>query len=128
MCICCYSYYMKAVLLKLKKLLRLAKSFFPTSLPKGVTEFHAWADDIIDLSGAPDNDSVKFALATNILHASPTAAIKPKFHYILLMKKAMANQVASHIINETKARQENEREEERLKRLKEQDEPKILPK
>lgn len=118
---------MKDLLLKLKRLLKLAKSLIPTSLPKGVTEFHAWADDIIDLSGAPNNDSVKFALATNILHASPTSAIKAKFHYILLIKKAMANQVASHVINEAKAKQETEREQERQKQIEAQNGPKILP-
>lgn len=117
---------MKTAILKLKRLFRLMRSLIPTSLPKGVTEFHSWADDIIDLSGAPNNDSVKFALATNILHAGQTSAIKPKFHYILLMKKAMANQVASHIMNEAKAKQETEREQERQKQIEEQNGTKVL--
>jgi hypothetical protein len=80
----------------------------PSPLPVGVTEFHAWADKVIEAAGAPNNDSVKFALATMILHAGPQDAEKPLSYFILSLKKSMANQVAAGIMQELKAKQQAE--------------------
>lgn len=97
---------MKAVLNKLKRKVRMFKAGFKTPLPKGVAEFHAWADDIIDLAGAPNNDSVKFMLASAIPHTGPQDGVKAKKFFVLTLQKAMANQVAYGVIQELKAQQE----------------------
>lgn len=97
---------MKAVINNIKRKVRLLRARYGSSLPKGVTEFHVWADDIIDLAGAPNNDSVKFMLASSIPHTGPQDARKPKMFYILTLQKAMANQVAYGVIQELKAQQE----------------------
>lgn len=77
----------------------------PSPLPKGVTEFHAWADEIIAIAGVPNNDSTKFGLAVSITHLGPTDARKPKQHFIDTLHKGAATQIAFHIMDELKAKQ-----------------------
>lgn len=78
----------------------------PARLPVGRTEFEEWAKSIIDLSGAPDNDSTRFALASMILHASPDKSNVPKQEFVSKLQKFMSNQVAAAIMQELKAKQE----------------------
>lgn len=75
------------------------------ALPKGITEFHAWADDLITLAGVPNNDSVKFALAVSITHLGPTESHKSKKHFISVLQKGAATQIAFAIMDELKAKQ-----------------------
>ena len=89
----------------IKRLVRHALSFIPTKVPTGITEFHAWAEDIIDLAGAPKNDSVKFSIAAMVPHSNSQDAYKPKRYYVLTLMKAMANQVAYAIVQELKTKQ-----------------------
>lgn len=82
----------------------------PTRLPAGIAEFDAWANDVIQLAGAPNNDSVKFSLAVMILHAGQDEDALPKNLFAKRLRKAMANQVVSQIINDLKAKQDAEQE------------------
>ena len=77
----------------------------PSPLPRGVTEFHTWADEIIGLAGVPNNDSTKFGLAVSITHLGPTEANKPKKHFIDILHKGAATQIAFAIMDELKAKQ-----------------------
>ena len=88
------------------KLFKHLLSFFPSALPSGLAEFHKWADEVIHLAGAPNNDSVKFAVATMILHADSTAAFKPKHFFVKSLKKSMANQVAAGLMQDLKQKQQ----------------------
>jgi len=94
------------------KYLNLLLSFFPRPLPLGKSDFYTWSDRIIDLSGEfADRDSMRFALASNLLHLGPQVAYKPDQYFIKSMKKAAANQVASYVFQEIKLNQQKAAEE-----------------
>jgi len=92
---------LNAIKLSLKKL----RNFFPSPVPQGVTEFAEWSTDIITVYGFPDNDSVRFALATMILHSGPTAAYLSKRYFALMVKAGAAKQVASQVFQDIKQKQ-----------------------
>lgn len=90
---------------KLKSFKLYLQALRPSPLPQGISEFNDWATDIIRLSGAPDNDSVRFALAAMIMHLESTTASKPKLFFALALRKGAANQVAHAIMMDLKAKQ-----------------------
>lgn len=87
-------------------------SFFPTSLPIGMTAFDQWATSIIKLSSLPDNDSTRFGLAASILHLDSTQDRKAKRFFVKLMNKGAANQIASGVMQELKEKQQRLAKEE----------------
>jgi hypothetical protein len=97
------------------KFLRKLLAYRATPLPFGVTEFEAWASDIIYLFDLPDNDSIRFSLASTIMHY-PSAnkentkafAKAPKAFFGNMIRKTAANQVAGFIMQELKAKQQAE--------------------
>lgn len=101
---------MKALLLKIKKFVHLFRAMFPSALPNGMSEFDTWANDIIDLYNFPNNDSIRFALASMIMHSGPTDAYKSKFYFSLMIKSSMAKQIAGAQFQEIKNRQKAEQE------------------
>lgn len=82
------------------------RSFFPRQLPVGLSEYETWSASIIKAYDLPDNESVRWALANMILHTAPTACDKPGRYYGRSALKSMANQVAAHVIQELKIKQE----------------------
>lgn len=89
-----------------KKFFRKLSFFFPTRLPNGMTEFETWAKDIIDTYNLPDNPSVRFAFASQILHSGATEAYRPKRYFVLLTLKGMSNQIAHGVMQDLKAKQQ----------------------
>lgn len=91
----------------MKLLCKRILSYIPTPLPVGLTEFHAWADSIIELAGEfADRDSLKWALASNILHyKSNSISSVPKAFFVSSLRKAAANQVASQVFTDIKEKQ-----------------------
>lgn len=81
------------------------RNYFPSAVPQGIAEFDTWSSSIIRTYGFPDNDSVRFALATMILHSGPTAAYASKRYYALMVKAGAAKQVASQVFTDIKQRQ-----------------------
>jgi len=94
-----------AVLSKIRKSALKLKNLLPTALPRGMTEFESWASSIIDTYDFPNNDSVRFALATMILHSGPTDAYKSKHFFSLCVKASMAKQIAGGAFQDIKTRQ-----------------------
>lgn len=91
--------------LQLKRFL----SYFPSNLPVGITEFDAWADSIIELSGQfASIDSMKFALASMIIHADAKQSSVPKNNFVKALRKSAANQVASQVFQDIKTKQQAE--------------------
>lgn len=84
----------------------------PGVLPQGVTAFNTWADSIILHYGLPDNDSVRFMLATMILHAKEDACYLSKEYFAKRALKSAANQVAAGVMQDLKAKQEAKIKEE----------------
>lgn len=96
--------------MKLKRLYNYVRSYFPSRLPVGLTEFNAWADEIIDLTGQiADSESMKFVICTSIMHLPATAASVPKQFFVKTLRKTAANQVGGYIFQEIKASQEKRR-------------------
>lgn len=85
-------------------LLRIKLSF-PTKLPQGVQEFEAWASQIIKAYGMPDNDSVRFAIASSILHLSSTDSHRPPAYFGKVLVKGAASQVALGVMEDLKNKQ-----------------------
>lgn len=83
---------------------------FASPLPIGITDFNTWADDIVDLYDLPNNDSIRFTLASIILNVKETEAFKPKHDFFLLIRTAMAKQVASQVFYDLKMKQKAEQE------------------
>lgn len=83
--------------------------YFPSALPVGVTSFKSWADSIIDgygLAKLADRDSMTFVLANVILSLDTKVAYVSKRSMALRLRKAAANQVASHVFQQIKERQQ----------------------
>lgn len=87
------------------KLLKRLRALLPSKLPQGMSEFDAWADDILDIYNLPNNDSTKFALATAIMHIGATECYKPKEYFGRTLLKGAATQIAYAKMNEMKERQ-----------------------
>ncbi len=91
--------------MKLKNLYNKLLFRFPTKLPIGATEFEKFYKSIVQTYDFPDNDSVRFALATMILHAREDMAYTPKFWFVKRLIKGAANQVASQVFTDMKIKQ-----------------------
>jgi hypothetical protein len=77
-------------------------------LPIGVTEFHEWADRIIDSAGLPaEREDQKYVLASMVLHdLKPTDHAMNDGFFISKLRKVATNQVVHQIMNEIKAAKE----------------------
>lgn len=88
------------------KLLKQVLSYIPVRLPVGLTEFNAFADDIISLTGPiADEESMRYVIATNIINLGPQRSHVAKNYFVRTMVKGAANQVASHVFQQIKQRQ-----------------------
>jgi hypothetical protein len=91
----------------MKRLLKILLSYFPTKLPVGLTQFEAWATDIMDITGrVADEESMRFVLASELLHSDAKKGSVPKNYFASRMRKLAANQVAGYVLQEIKAKQE----------------------
>lgn len=99
---------MKNVLNKIKKFAKQVRGLFPSALPTGLTAFNEWADDIAATYFMPtqDKDSIKFSLASIVMHLGPTAAYRSKFYFALVLHAGAAKQVAGAAFYEIKTKQQ----------------------
>ncbi len=88
--------------LRLKRLLRLFRSYFPSQLPQSGQGMDLFIADILDLAQLPDNSSFKTAIATQIMHVGPDSSRVAKRSFIIALQKAIANQLAYEIIQREK--------------------------
>lgn len=91
----------------MKRLLRQLLGFIPEKLPTGVGAFDAWVDALIDTYTMPTSDrpSIRFVLASIIMHLGPRSAFKSKFYFYLMLHSSATKQVAGQIFYETKEAQ-----------------------
>lgn len=90
----------------MQALLDLILSYVPRNLPNGMSQFNTWSDRIIRMTGPlADVESMRYVLASNILHLGPQASSAPDRYFIRAMKKGAANQVASAIFQDIKLKQ-----------------------
>jgi hypothetical protein len=72
------------------------------ALPLGVTDFHTWSDRIISGACIPGAtpESIKFALADQLLHLGPTVDFESDLYFIKCLRKFAINQVADSMRHE----------------------------
>jgi len=90
----------------MKLLLKRLMSYFPSPLPVGMSQFNTWSDSIIELSGPyADADSMKFAVASMIMHLGAQRSSVPKNFFVKSLRKTAANQIAGQVFQDIKQRQ-----------------------
>lgn len=95
-----------SVINKLKVLFQLWRGYFPSPLPQGRSEFESWSQSIIDIyKPSADDLSIKFALATMLLHLEPSQSDVPKRYFAKRLRKAAAAQVGATLLHEIKENQ-----------------------
>lgn len=76
---------------------------FPRPLPcLGMTDFDRFCDDIFNVYDLPSLPSYRQAIASMVMHLSPTTAYKSPMYFAFAVKKAMANQLAYEKIQQLK--------------------------
>jgi hypothetical protein len=89
------------------RLIKRIRSYFPSKLPVGLPQFDAWVAEIIELSGQfADETSMRFVLASELLHSDAKKGSVPKNYFVSRCRKLAANQTAGYILQEIKAEQE----------------------
>ena len=98
---------------KLAKLTRQLLGFIPTLLPQGASEFSAWADNIANTYTLPtqDKESLKFVLASLLMHLPPNASHRSNYYFVVAIRAAAAKQVAGAAFYEIKETQKRLAEE-----------------
>jgi hypothetical protein len=72
-----------------------------------MSQFDIWSADIIALSGKyADDDSMRFAIASMIMHLGPQRSSVPKNYFVRSLRKGAANQVASQVFQDIKNKQQ----------------------
>lgn len=90
----------------MKLLLKRILSYLPSKLPTGLSEFEAWVKSIMELTGQiADETSMKFALASILIHADAKHGSLPKKYFVNRLVKSAANQVASQVFQDIKTQQ-----------------------
>lgn len=108
------SYLRKAkmeTLLKVKEVVTnlyiLLRSYVPRRLPVGLSEYEVWSDRIATLAGnLADKDSIRFVLASQIMHLGPQRSSVSDQFFIRSLRKGAANQVASQVFQDIKQKQQ----------------------
>lgn len=107
---------LKSLLQQLKLLPKRLLSRIPTRLPVGLIQFENWTKEIIELSGQfADETSMKFVLASELMHSDAKKGSVPKHYFVSRCRKLAANQTAGYILQEIKAAQEKLKAEEAAK-------------
>lgn len=87
----------------MKQLLNQLLSKLPRKLPVGVTQFNTFCDRIIALAGPyADKDSMRFAIASVIIHSDATRSRYSDSYFLERLRKSAANQVASQVFQDIK--------------------------
>ena len=77
-----------------------------------MTQFEAWSESILELSGPmADRDSMLFAVASILIHADSKYGSLPKSYFVNRLRKSAANQVASQVFQDIKVKQQKLAEE-----------------
>jgi len=97
----------RQLLSKPRQLLKKLLSYLPSKLPTGKTQFDAFAADLIALSDFQvDETSMRFAIASMLIHAPSDSGSLSKNYFVKRLRKSAANQVASQVFQDIKAAQD----------------------
>jgi len=88
-------------------------SYFPTKVPTGKTEYQAWNDSIIELTGPlADKDSLTWVIASEVMHLPAGTDKVAKNYFVRRIKKGALTQVASQIMLDIKLKQQEKAAQE----------------
>lgn len=83
---------------RLKKLILRVRGIFPSALPKGLSDFNIFAEDIFNTYDFPNHPSYRHAIATMIMHLHPLCHKKSKAFFARGIRKSQANEVAFEVL------------------------------
>jgi hypothetical protein len=99
---------------RIKALYAKIRSYFPSKLAVGMTEYEEWLESTVNLAGNfADKKSLDWALSTMILHAPSDKDSISKQYFVKRLRKGAANQVASQKIQDIKAAQDAQQAEQK---------------
>lgn len=90
----------------MKHLWTRTTGLFPTRLPTGLDEFEKFTTNILTAYKIPDMPGYRQAIATMIMHLSPTTDKKSKLYFAKAVRKAQSNQIAYQVIQKIREEQE----------------------
>lgn len=95
-------------MLKLRRVLKILKSLFPSLLPVTGQALDAFCADVIELGGWPDNDSFRHAIAAQLQHLGPETIMKPKIYFVRITRASIVKQNAYALMAELKEKQKKQ--------------------
>ena len=94
---------------RLKQILTMVMAYVPKRLPETPAAYTAWEQGILDAGGFPVNDSFRHAIATQVLHLTPSVHVKSQMFFVNNLRRSIANQVAFSVIQDTKGPKPDEK-------------------
>lgn len=91
-----------SLITKIKRPIRRALCRVKKRLPIGVTQFDKMCDNFFATYDIPDNDSMRRALATMIMHLPPDRCRASQHYFATALYKAMSNEIAYNFIQSLK--------------------------
>ena len=91
-------------------MLRFIRARIKRKLPNGRTALEKWSTEVIKLSGVPDNNSTRFAVAVMLMHQAEGETKQSLKYFADRLYKASINEVAHAIAQELKQKQKEEAE------------------
>lgn len=100
----------------LPKFYNYLKSYLPTKLPTGMTEFNSWMESVLELAGPiADRESMVWLISHEIMHIKSGTDAVPKRYFVKVLRKFAANQLAAATVNDLRAKKEVREKEEKQK-------------
>ncbi len=98
---------------KIKRIINQIRGRYNSPLPTGMEEFETWVKAMINTYDLPTQDltSIKFTLASIIMHLRPEDAEKPMLYFVKMIRAACAKQVAGQAFYDIKQEQQKKQAE-----------------
>lgn len=101
--------------MRLKNVYNKLLSYFPETVPVGMTAHKAWSASIGELigpiAGAKD---IEFAVAAEVIRLGPNTCYIPKNYFVKRVRAGAAKQIAGAVLERLKNEQKEEYEKQRL--------------
>lgn len=110
------------LLLRIKRAYQYLRSFLPTKLPTGMTEFAVWSERIIVKTGAlAEVESMKFVLATELMRLeNESKKLESRIiqwfdtsdrHFVKTLKLAATKQIGAAVFQDIRTAQQQRQDE-----------------
>jgi hypothetical protein len=89
---------------RIKQLVENVLSYLPSRLPQTDAQLDAFIRTTLALGAFPDNDSLRQAIATQIMHLGPLTTFKSKRYFVRMVQSAISKQTAYNLIADIRER------------------------